>query len=396
MTDEGPRLPRALTVVYGLVVVTAFGSWFYGYGVLIEPIAEDTGWSESWLASAYGVGLFVVGVGAVLAGRGLDRFGPRSVFLAGAFGGGAGLVVTATAAHPVVFAAAAVATQGCIGAVGYYSAVHAAIAQLAPEDRTRAITVNTLWGAFASPVFLPLMAGLATWGGWRNAVAIGSGLAVGAFLVAALVSPAGTPLGASVPTERRTMLGDLSAAVADPVMRRLLGVALVGGMAFSVLILYQVPAMVTAGLALGTASALAGLRGLFQLAGRIPLPWLVARVGHRRFFRVSFALVGLSAVLLPFSGTVAVAVAFAAVAGFAVGAFSTMESIYVADVVPVASVGIALGAYALMRGVGSALGPAAAGLLTDLADSRVPALVVIAGLGLLGAALIPSGRRNGP
>lgn len=383
-----PRLPRSLTVAYGLVVVTAFGSWFYGYGVLVDPIGRDTGWSEAWVSTAYGAGLFAVGVGAVLGGRLLDRRGPRLLFVTGAVGATAGGAVSATAATAVVFVPAAVLTHCFIGAVGYYAAVHATISVLAPQDRTRAITVNTLWGAFASPVFLPLMAWLATVAQWRGAMAIGTALTVAAFLLAAALSPAQWTSPAA--HSGRSILGDLSHAVRDPRIRRMLAVALLGGMTFSVLILYQVPAMVTAGLALGTASALAGLRGLFQLAGRLPLPWLVSRLGAGTFFRISLALVGLSALLLPFSGSIAIAVLFAAVAGFAVGAFSTMESIYTAELVPVASIGMVLGAYTLVRGFGSAIGPAAAGVLSDTLDSRVPALLGIAGLALVGALVAPS------
>ncbi|QYJ04842.1 MFS transporter [Nocardioides panacisoli] len=387
MTREGPRLPRALTVVYGLVVVTAFGSWFYGYGVLIDPIVADTGWSESWLATAYGVGLLGVGLGSVAAGRALDRIGPRPVFALAAAGGAFGTIATVTASGPLVFVAAAVLTQCCVGAVGYYTIVHAAIAHLAPQDRTRAITVNTLWGAFASPVFLPLVAGLNSLGGWRTAIGVGTGLAVAALATAAVASPRGT--GTVAPGEQRSLVADLRHAVTDPVLRRLMLLALLGGMAFSVLILYQVPAMVTAGLALGTASLLAGLRGIFQLAGRLPLPWLVARMGSRRFFQVVLALVGLSGLLLPFSGTLAVALAFAAVAGFAVGGYSTMESIYASELVPAGSIGMVLGSYSLVRGVGSAIGPVAAGAVIDLTGSRVPVLVAIAVVGVSAALVVP-------
>src|SRR5690554_1355371 len=47
------RLPLTTTIVFGLVVICAFGSWLYGYGVLLEPIRAETGWSESLLSSAY-------------------------------------------------------------------------------------------------------------------------------------------------------------------------------------------------------------------------------------------------------------------------------------------------------------------------------------------------------
>ncbi|HLS14165.1 MAG TPA: MFS transporter, partial [Beutenbergiaceae bacterium] len=150
------RLPLRLTITFGLMVIVAFGSWFYGFGVLIEPIGADTGWAESTLSTAYGAGLFAVGLGAVLAGRVIDRFGPRPVFASCAVGAFTGTLATVQAGSPALFTVAAVGTQCFIGVAGYYTAVHAAIARLVPTDRTRAITVNTLWGAFASPVFLPL------------------------------------------------------------------------------------------------------------------------------------------------------------------------------------------------------------------------------------------------
>src|SRR5680860_1551867 len=75
---------------------------------------------------------------------------------------GAAVVLAATlgvvtAPGDMTFMVAAVVTGTTIGALGHYSLVHATISRLAPSDRTRSITVNTLWGAFASPVFLPVM-----------------------------------------------------------------------------------------------------------------------------------------------------------------------------------------------------------------------------------------------
>ncbi|WP_203338264.1 MFS transporter [Nocardioides limicola] len=384
---DQPRLPTRLTVVYGLVVVAAFGSWFYGYGVLISPIVADTGWSEGWLSTAYGAGLFLVGLGALVTGRAIDRVGPRSVFAVCATGVAVGAVVTATAPNQTVFVLAAMATQTFVGSAGYYVAVHATIARLSPDDRTRAITVNTLWGALASPIYLPSMALSVTLVDWRPTVLITNATVVAAFLLAAACSPAHVPTLATGP--RRSVLGDLHHSVTDPVIRRLLLVALCSGFVFSVLFLYQVPVMITAGLALGTASALAGLRGLFQLAGRLPLPWLVRRFGSQLVFRVGLVMLAAAILVMPLTGNPVIAVTFAVVAGFAVGAASTLESVHSAEVVDVAAIGMVLGTYSLVRGIGAAIGPVTGGALTELAGSRFPALVMIAVLALVAAVWVP-------
>lgn len=385
-SPPGPqRLPWRLTVVFGLVVVIAFGSWFYGYGVLVSPIVLDTGWSEATLTTTYGLGMLASGIGAVVAGRVIDARGPRTVFLSAAAAVAVGTAVTATATAPQVFVIGAIATQCVVGAAGYYTAVHASIARLAPQDRTRAITVNTLWGAFASPVFLPLMALATQHWDWRGALAGAGGAVVAIFLVAGVVVP--VPEGAA--PERLGFLTGLVAAWRNPVVRRLLVTAACGGVACSVMFLYQVPAMVTAGLALATASTLAGLRGVFQFVGRLPLPWLVNRVGAGPLFRWSLVLIGLSSLLLLGSGRIAVALAFVVLAGIAVGMFTTLESVYTAELVDVRTIGLVLGAYSMARGVGSAIGPSAAGLLTDATGGRLAALAVAAVVAVIGALSIP-------
>ena len=379
------RLPLITTIVFGLVVICAFGSWLYGYGVLLEPIRAETGWSESALSSAYGIGMLAVGVGTVAGGRVVDTVGPRSVFVVSAVGVVAGTLVVISATTPLWFGLGAVLTQGFVGTAGYYTVVHASIAQRVPQSRTRAITVNTMWGAFASPVFLPMLGFVAQVWGWRPAMVLSGVLVAGSFLLGAVVSPHDGAAREGAGTLRAA----LAEAISDRTMRRLLYVAICSGVASSVLFLYQVPAMVAAGLTLGLASTLAGLRGLFQLLGRLPLPWLVNRFGARDVFRVGLAFVGASSLLLLVSGNVVVAVVFAVIAGASVGAASTLESIYSAQVVQVRLIGLFLGLYSMVWGLGSAVGPVVAGFVTEAAGTRLPVFVGITLIGVLGALLIP-------
>jgi MFS family permease len=385
------RLPVHATITLGLVTIVGFGVWFYGYGVLLEPIRDDTGWSEAVLSSTYGISLLGAGILATFAGRLLHQRGSRLIYTAGAATVVGAYLVLAAATTELVFAVAGVVAGSLTGALGYYAAVHTVIAQLVPhEGRARAITTNTLWGAFASPIFLPLMAWMVLTLDWRSTLRT-TGIAVGlVFLLAAVVVPDSRGGGDT----HASLRSALAAAGRDRVVRALLATTFASGLVTSVLILYQVPVMVTAGLTLGVASGLAGARGFLQLAGRIPMPWLIRRVGSRTTLRLAHVFTGVSCLVLPLAGTVPNAVVFAVVAGLAIGALVPVESIFTSDAVSAGSLGIVLGVSSLTRGVGAALGPVLGGALTTVTGSRTPALLLLAVIGVVAAILVPDADRE--
>jgi MFS family permease len=380
------RLPRRATVTLGVVTIVGFGTWFYGYGVLLEPIREGTGWSETVLSSTYGLSLLGAGVLATFAGRLLHQRGSRPVYVVGAAAVLVAYLAAAAAPSEAAFAVAGVAAGSVTGALGYYAAVHTVIAQLvAPHRRAGAITTNTLWGAFASPIFLPLLAWMVLRLGWRPTVQLTGLLVAAVFLLAAVVVPDRRGFEEAAPSLRAALV----AAGHDRVILALLTTTFAGGIVTSLLILYQVPVMVTAGLTLGLASGLAGARGLLQLAGRLPMPWLIRRFGSRPTLRLAHLLTGLSCFLLPFAGHVPMAALFAVVAGVAIGALVPVESIFSADAVPGSSLGVVLGMSSLTRGVGAAIGPVLGGALTSVTDTRTPALLAVGAIAIGTAWLVP-------
>lgn len=65
----------------GLLTIVAYGTWYYGFGVLLDPIHDTEGWSRGALGAVFGAAIFVNGVGAAIGGRLLDAAGPRRTFL---------------------------------------------------------------------------------------------------------------------------------------------------------------------------------------------------------------------------------------------------------------------------------------------------------------------------
>ncbi len=389
------RLPVGPTLALGILSIVAFGAWFYGYGVLVEPIAVDTGWSDGMLGATYGASLLVAGVAGTAVGHLLDSRGSRTTFLVLAATSTLALLGASVAVHQWSFAILGAVGGGLVGAGGYYNATSAVMARLVPHERAHGITVLTLFGAFASPIFLPLIGWVVTSAGWRPTLR-GLALSVGlAYLVTALAVPDVRP----EEIERPPFRSSLQEVMAGRPRRAIVVAVMVAGATSSLIIVQQVPAMTDAGMALATASAFAGARGLLQLVGRLPLAPVVVRFGARATLRGSYALMGAGALLLIGAGDVVQASLYALVAGVGIGAMSAAESIHAADVYEGPAMGTHLGVLGLLRGVGGAIGPTVGGLAVDVTGSRVVTLVLCAAGGAVAAGVLvrdaePARRRS--
>jgi MFS family permease len=378
------RLPLVPTVALGLLSIVAFGAWFYGYGVLVEPIRTDTGWSEGLLGGTYGASLLVTGVAGTLVGHALDARGSRMTFVVLGFATTGVLLAASVAQDAWVFAGLGALGGGLVGAGGYYNATSAVMARLVPSERAHGITVLTLFGAFASPIFLPLIGWVVTRVGWRPTLR-GLAIAVG---VSYLLCAVGVPDVRPEEVERPPFVQALREAVAGRSRVAMVVAVMVAGATSALIIVQQVPAMTDAGMALATASAFAGARGLLQLVGRLPLAPVVVRFGARVTLRGSYALMGVGALLLIGAGDVVQASLYALVAGVGIGAMSAVESIYAADVYEGPSMGTHLGVLGMLRGVGGAVGPTLGGLAVDLTGSRTVTLVLSAAGALVAAGVL--------
>lgn len=366
----------------GLITIAAYGSWYYSFGVLLDPIIADTGWSETTLTSAFSVSAIVSGVGAVGGGWLLDRLGSRFVFTMAALTSLLAFAVASTTESALVFTIGAAIGGGALGSLGFYHVTQTAAVRISPGDTTKAIAVLTIWGAFASAIYLPLAAWLVQATDWRTTLRLLTGSAVVVLAVGALAIHTRTaemPRGAYV-------WRDLVAGLRTTAARRFVVAQGLIGIAVAVLLVYQVPAMTAAGLSLSAASFWAGFRGFSQLGGRLPLMPIVRRLGPARSLQVAYAAIAAGLALLPFAGTHWLAAVFAVVAGFGIGASSPLVGMYSRDVFGEKSLGTAMGSMSMVFLVVGALGPAIAGWVATETGSRAWSVL---GSALLTVAAIP-------
>lgn len=393
-TDRVRRgLRERLTIpALGGVTIAAYGAAYYGYGALLVPIAGSTGWSSSELGAVFSVVLVATGVIGILGGRLLDRFGPRPLFLvAGTLGCGllaAAPFAPAFAGFTVLYGSAC----GLIGGLGFYHITQPVAARTRPGDPAHAIVALTIIGVFCSPIYLPVTAWLVGQVGWQGAIEVHAALAALAFVVAAAVIPPSAPAGSvGLPIERSLQV--VRAAFTSRPMRRWLIATAISGAASDVLLVFSVPAMTATGLSLGLAASIAGLRGLAQLLGRLPLNAVVRRLGTRSAIVGAYLLAALGSIALVAGGQPVFALTYVVLAGASLGSLSALQGIYTHEIAGERNLGILFGSQQALAALSGAVGPLLAGLVLDRTASFSLVLTIVAGafVGAVVALIAPLG-----
>ena len=369
----------------GLVTITAYGSWFYGFGVLVSPITDDTGWSTGALGLTFGVAQVITGAGAFVAGRLLDRFGGAGPFVPQAVLGG-GLLLCATWADDLLlFGVLYAVGAGIVGATGFYHVTTVAASRSGGASPERSIAILTMIGAFCSPIFLPVTAWMVETWDWRVAGRVLAVAAITGGLIGSWFARGGASAGAGPSVDP---IAAVRAAVHDRSVRRMLTVYMLAGMTFGAVLVYQVPVMVAAGLSLGTAGAIGGLRGFCQIFGRVGLTGAIGRWGARSLLITAYGLSALGVAFLLIDHVIA-AVAFAVLAGAGLGATSPLQAIHARSYFDEGDLGLLMGMQGAVIGMAGGVGPFIGGLLRDALDSWSP-VVVFGTVALTGAAVLLS------
>ncbi|MFZ0388448.1 MAG: MFS transporter [Solirubrobacteraceae bacterium] len=360
----------------------AYGVAYYSYGVLIDPIRASTGWSSAALGAVFSGVLVIGGAGALAGGRLVDRLGTRPAFLlAGTVGAGA--VAAASYQHDLpAFAALYAVGCGLITALGFYNITQPAAIRAAGDEPARAVVWLTAIGAFSSPIFLPVTAAVVDGVGWRATIRVLAAIAAATFL-----TMAATQWAEPAHVQARRAVVSVPDALRDawraPGFPRWVLASLISGAAVDIILVYQVPVMIAAGLPIGAAATIGGIRGFAQLGGRLPLSALLRRLGTRRTIVLSLTVAGAGTLLLLASGHVVPAIFYSLLAGASIGAMYTLQGIYTNELVGDTNLSMLMGAQAAVFAIGGATGPIIAGTLFGATGSYVAVVcVTAAGLGI--------------
>jgi MFS family permease len=399
-------------MVWALAVTetVSYGVLYYSFAVFLVPMREELGGSTAQLSGALTLSLALSGLGAVVVGRWLDRWGARWVMAAGSVLGGAS-VVAWSQARDLVQLYLAFAGIGLASAAVLYEPAYAVINTWFRRDRARALLTLTVVAGFASTIFLPASQFLIDTVGWRSALLVLAGVVAACAVPHALLlrrSPADLGLlpdgradGADVPVPVETAPEtDVSpyrgagGAYRQPAVRWLTLAAALQMVANAAVAVFLVAYLLEVGAPASLAAAAAGGLGALSVTGRVVLTVLAARlgVGHVTAAMVAGQAVGVAMLfLLP---QPAATVVFVLLFGVGFGVLNIARPALLGHYVPEPVFAAVSGQQAMAVQFGRVVAPVATGALIT-AFGYGAGFAAVAGCALTAALLLILSDRAG-
>jgi predicted MFS family arabinose efflux permease len=165
------RLSMTQVLVCGALIVTLSMGIRHGFGLWLQPITMDRGWSRETFAFALAVQNLAWGLAGPLAGMWADRFGAFRVLVVGSVLYALGLAVMASATSGAGFLGGTGLLLGMAQAGTTYAVIYGVIARnVSAEKRSWAMGVTAAAGSFGQFLMVPVENWLIAGTGWQNAL----------------------------------------------------------------------------------------------------------------------------------------------------------------------------------------------------------------------------------
>ena len=366
----------------GIGQICSWGSLYYSFPQIAEAMGRDLGWDKPQLYGAATLGLVLGGLAAYPVGSAIDRGHGRAVMAGGSALAGLLLLLWSQVESLPVFYLA-VAGIGALQAATLYEAAFAVVARRTGAGEARAgITALSLWGGFASTVFIPLIELLLSGLGWRGALMVlgAVNLLVCASLYAAVIDPRADAMperhaDAALPLGGRAAV---AAAVRRPVFWALALAFTAYAATFSAFTFHLYPLLTEKGFAPASVVAAMAVIGPAQVTGRV-LVWLfAARASVRAIGSAVVAVFPLALLMLAaLPPSFALIAVVAALYGGANGIMTIVRGLAVPEMVTREAYGAVNGALTAPTTIAKAFAPVGAAALWAAAGSYDAVLVVI-------------------
>jgi len=389
MTDTPPGKGLSMTqvLICGAAIVTLSMGIRHGFGLWLQPVTVERGWSRETFAFALAVQNLAWGIAGPLTGALADRFGAFRLLVAGSVLYALGLVAMGLATSGVAFLGGTGLLIGLAQSGTTYAVIYGVIGRsVAPEKRSWAMGITAAAGSFGQFLMVPVEGGLIAAFGWQEALFI---LACAVLMILPLAFGLREPKRAPVPgVATQSMGAALREAFGDRSFRLLTAGYFVCGFQVVFIGVHMPSYLRDQGLTPGVATTALALIGLFNvfgtyaagvLGGRLPKRYLLSAIYTLRSVAI---LVFLLAPLTPLSVYV-----FSCAMGLLWLSTVPLTSGLVAAIFGVRYLSMLGGFVFLSHQVGSFLGVWLGGRLYDMTGSYDLVWWIAIGLGLFAAAV---------
>lgn len=156
-----------LIPVLSASLLVSWGSLYYAFAVLAEPMQQDLQYSAEALTGAFSVALLIWGLATYLVGLAVDRCGARRIMTLGSIIAAAGFLGLHSVSSIWTFYLLW-SLLGTAMAMTLYEPAFALVVQNFRDGSKRYIAWLTIVGGLASTVFWPLSSYLSARFGWRD------------------------------------------------------------------------------------------------------------------------------------------------------------------------------------------------------------------------------------
>ena len=373
----------AQILLCGGAIVTLSMGIRHGFGLWLQPITQEMGWTRENFSLAIAVQNLSWGILGIFVGMLADRIGAFKVLIGGSVLYALGLVGMALSPSSTVFLLTAGVLIGAAQAGTTYAVIYGVLGRQIPvARRSWAMGVAAAAGSFGQFFMVPVEGKLIAQFGWSNALLI---LALFALLIAALAFGLREPgFGGSTPIKREQTVGQaLREAWTYPSFLLLMAGYFVCGFQVMFIGVHMPSYLKDFGMAPHVASYSLALVGLFNIFGtylagnlgqKLPKRYLLSGIyGLRSVATVAFLLAPLS----PWS-----VYAFCAAMGFLWLSTVPLTNATIAQIFGVQHLSMLGGFVFFSHQIGSFLGVWLGGYLYDATGSYDIVWYIAIGLGI--------------
>jgi predicted MFS family arabinose efflux permease len=283
-----PTLSMTQVLLCGAAIVTLSMGIRHGFGLWLQPITMERGWSRETFAFALAVQNLAWGVAGPVAGMMADRFGAFRVLIGGAVLYAMGLVLMALATSGLAFTGSAGLLIGMAQSGTTYAVIYGVIGRnVAPEKRSWAMGVAAAAGSFGQFLMVPVENWLIGSFGWQNALIL---LGCLALAMIPLAFGLREPAKAAVTGFQQSITQALREAFTYPSFQLLMAGYFVCGFQVVFIGVHMPSYLKDHGLSPDVATTALALIGLFNVVGTYVSGTLGQRVPKRLILSTIYAL----------------------------------------------------------------------------------------------------------
>jgi MFS family permease len=331
----------------------------YSFGAFFESMSDEFGVGSGATSAVFSLTAFCYYLLGLVSGRAMDRYGPKPVLVAAAAAMLVGLSLTAAVDRLWL----GYVTYGLgvgIGVACGYVPMLALVGGWFERRRGTALGIAVAGIGLGTLAGAALAAAAISRYGWRTAyvvLAVASAVLLLACAALATRPPRPPGHGSSPP---------LGSIVRTQAFGLLYASTLLASVAIFVPFVFLPPFAVHAGVPPVASAALIGVIGLASVIGRLGSGAIADRFGLVRSYRVCFAVVAASFLIWVAAAEYRLLLVFAIVLGVGYGGCIALSPAVLAEVFGVDRLGRLVGLMYTSAGVGTLIGPLAAGVLIDV------------------------------